>query len=149
MADRVSTQLLQQRGARRLTKDVNGALLNTFQARTGTESALNAANTALLGDHLVSAQLPMEKYFVIKSFFLGTGMSDQTAVTMAVVLLDAAKILRVSAMSLLDEIARNDDTLASFQMIVAINIVSPSDAQHTQLNTKDNANAFGNRNILP
>ncbi len=149
MAERFSTQFLKQQGARRKTVEDAGRLVNTFQDRKGFEHALNAANTALMDKTLVSSSLNSEQYFFAKSFFQQRGLTETTAATMAVLSMDAAKIMEVSVMVFLEPMRKNPDANLDFEAYVAANLFRPNSSQQTYLLQKENVNSLRSRDILP
>jgi hypothetical protein len=147
MADRFSTEFLEQLGARRNTVSVDGTFVNTFQDRTGVEQALNAAATALSNNKLRPATLNIEEFLVAKCFYENRGLSETTATTMAVISLDAAKIQGMSVMKFLEPMRQNGSL--SFESIVAANLLRPASSQQTFLVEKSNKKSPKARNVIP
>lgn len=147
MAERFSTQALKQLGAKRLTVDNDGRLENTFQDSTGTESYFNAANIALQDKTLISGAINVEQYFVAKCFFERKGASETSASTMALLVLDGAKSMGISAMKAL-EMFEDNSSLRSYDIYAMTNIFRTASSQHTYMVEKSNKKSIRKRTIL-
>lgn len=148
MAQRLSTQIINQLGARRNTVTYAGRLVNAFQDATGAEKFFNAANIALGESGLVSDSLNIEEFYVAKSFFVRHGVSDTVAISMAVLSLDTAKIMGVSVMKALQPLNGTTQMVLSFETLVAGNYLRPASSKQTYLVAKDNADSLRSRDIV-
>ena len=149
MAERFSTQFIKQQGARRNTVEDDGKFVNTFQDSKGFEQALNAATTALTDKTLVTSSLNSEQYFYAKSFYEGRGATEPTAITLAVLSMDAAKIKGESVMKFLEPMRLDYNGTMDFESIVAANLFRPKSSQQSYLVAKTNDNSYRSRDILP
>jgi hypothetical protein len=147
MAERFSTQALKQLGAKRLTINEDGRFSNTFQDGTGSESYFNAANIALQDKNLISGAINVEQYFVAKCFFERKGASSTAASTMALLVLDGARTMGISAMKAL-EMFEDDSSLKRYDIYAMTNVFRSESAQHTYMLEKTNKKSIRNRTIL-
>lgn len=148
MAERFSTQFIKQQGARRKTVSEGGKLVNTFQDSKGFEKSVNAAFVALTDKKLVTSSLNSEQYFYAKSFFQTRGSSETTAITLAVLSMDAAKIQGVSVMKFLEPLRTNSENRKNFESFVAINFFRPTSSKQAFLVQKTNDGSFRSRDII-
>lgn len=149
MAERFSTQFIKQQGARRNTIESGGKFVNTFQDARGFEHALNSATVALADKNLVTSSLNSEQYFYAKSFYEKRGTTELTAITLAVLSLDAAKIRGVSVMRFLEPMKHSDNKSMDFESFVAANLFRPASSQQSFLVAKTNDDSHRSRDILP
>lgn len=127
--NRLSTQLLQQRGAQRKVVVDSGKMINTYSGGTGVESFPGPSSVLYSKGSAISAQANPEQFYIIRAHFEKHGSSKSVAETMALVVLDTAKILAVSPQSILvqSESGKLSVSLAAYSTINKLRV--PSDQQ--------------------
>lgn len=127
--NRLSTQLLQQRGAQKKIVLQSGKLVNTFVGGSGSEQAPAPSSVLSSKGNLSIAEVSVERFYVVRSHFQKRGSSLLAAETMALLILDTAKALEVSPMSLLTESETNKLTLPISAYATLNKLRVPSDQQ--------------------
>ena len=75
------------------------------------------------------------------------GVTETVAITMAVLAIDAAKMMGVSVMKALQPLTDSTDLMLSFETFVAMNQFRPVSNQQTYLVPKTNSKSLRNRDI--
>jgi len=145
---RSGSEALEQFGATRTTVTSGNSMLNSFANSTGAEMFFNAANSALSSSGLVTSSLNSEAFFYAKGFFMRHGAPEPTAITMALIALDAAKVMGVSVVRALEPLAGTTGLVLSFETYVTANIFRPASSKQTYLVAKQNSNSYRAREIM-
>lgn len=148
-ASRFSTEIVKRQGSRKRVKVIEDKFVNTFQDTLGSDSAVQAASLILSSKKLQTGAINSEQYEVAQSFFNRQGLSETFAISMALVMLDVAKISGVSVMKVLEPLEGNNELLLDYQTYVQMNFFRPVSSKQGILNINDNSKSLRSRNILP
>lgn len=129
IANRLSTQMLQQRGAQRKIVVENGKLVNTYSGGSGREHFSLPGSVLSTKGSTFPASVNPEQFYIIRAHYQKRGSSKLAAETMALLLIDTARVLSVSPMSLLDESSSGKMTLALGAYSTMNSLRVPSDQQ--------------------
>lgn len=141
IGNRLSTQVLQQRGAQRQVRVESGKLVNTYVGGTGTEHfpSPNAVFSSMAAR--APAEVSPEKFYIVRAHFEKRGASRQNAETMALLLLDTAKSLGVPPLSLVSGGLQTDLSL-SIQAYATLNQLRVPSDQQGMVKSVNNRNSF-------
>ena len=149
MATRFSTEIIKRQGVRKSVKNIEDKFVNTFQESLGGERAGDAASFLLSSKRLQPGAINSEQYQVARSFFNARGLSETSATTLALLMLDVAKITGVTVMRVLEPLSENEDLIFDYATYVQMNYFRPSSSQQGLLDINDNSQSLRSRIIIP
>lgn len=145
---RFSTQMLEQLGAQRKVRNVNGAKANVYDQKQGSESFLSPDAVRLAFTNTSSGSVKPVLFDVVFSYFQKVSGSAKTAETLAIVLIDAAKFQGVSPLTLIESARAGKVNLVE-SIYPYINLLRGAGDQHERIRGIDNKNSIKNRGVRP
>ena len=145
---RFSTQALEQFGAKRKVRNVNGAKSNIYSQNKGGESFLSPDAVRLAFTNLQSGSVDPNLYNVVFSYFMNVSKSKKTASTMTIVLIDAAKFQGVSPLSLIEGAQEGKVNLIE-EIYPYINLLRGPGDQHEKVSQIQNRFSLKSRGVRP
>jgi hypothetical protein len=145
---RFSTQILEQKGAERTVRNVNGARANVYSGATGGETFLSPDAIRLAFTNTTGGSVNDDLFNVVFCYFEKISKSKQTASTLAVILIDAAKIQGVSPLNLIQ--AANQGKVNLVESIYPyINLLRGAGDQHERVRSINNNASPKSRGVQP
>lgn len=145
---RFSTQSLEQLGAKRKVRNVNGAKANTYSQGSGSEQFLSPDAVRLAYTNLQSGSVDPNLYNVVFCYFQKVSGSKKTASTMAIVLIDAAKFQGISPLSLIESAREGKINLVE-SIYPYINLLRGPGDQHERVRPIENRFSLKSRGVRP
>lgn len=145
---RFSTQMLEQLGAKRQVRNVGGARANTYSQAKGGEQFLSPDAVRLAFTNLQSGSVKGNLYNVVYSYFEKVSGSKATASTMAIVLIDAAKIQGISPLRLIEAAGSGRINLVE-SIYPYINLLRGPGDQHERVRSINNRQSISGRGVQP
>ena len=147
---RFSSQLLNYHGAEKKVILSRGTIGNTFTNGTGSERAPSPENLALSESNLSGGAIDSSQYYPIRSYFLNRGVGLTNASTLALMVLDAAKMVGMSPRALLErELPSGTNVQFNDDMVLAQNELRPLGNKIGFARDIINNNSVQARNIRP
>jgi hypothetical protein len=143
--DRFSNTILQQSGARKRVRNIQGAFRNTFASSKGTEFFPAAAAVELQDAQLVRGALPENTYTAVFGYFQSRGASTTNAATLATLIIDSARLQGVSPIELLESIPGN--TALAPSTYPNLNIIRNVGEQQELVSNVNNSQSLKSRSI--
>lgn len=148
MTNRFSTDILKRQGSRKRVRQIQDRFVNTFQSTFGNDKALELANVALSDKTLVGGQLKWNDFYAAKSFFNRRGLSESSAITMALLMIDVAKFADVGVMKIIEPLAAQDEVLFNLETYATLNFYRTPSSKQNLMVENDNSKSYRKRNIL-
>tara|TARA_B100000929_G_scaffold284548_1_gene266964 strand:+ start:14114 stop:14590 length:477 start_codon:yes stop_codon:yes gene_type:complete len=145
---RFSTQSLEQKGAKRTVRNVNGAKSNTYSQNKGGETFLSPDAIRLAFTNTESGSVDPDLFSVVFCYFEKVSKSKKTASTMALVLIDAAKFQGINPLTLL-ETAKSGKLNLVETIYPYINLLRGAGDQHERVRSISNSNSPKARGVQP
>lgn len=145
---RFSTQMLEQLGAKRTVRNVNGAKTNTYSQGKGTESFFTPEAMQLAFTNGQSGSVDSDLYSVVYAYFEKVSKSKKTASTLAIVLIDAAKFQGLSPLTLIESAGNGKINLVE-EIYPYINLLRGAGDQHEKVRSINNTNSPQSRGVRP
>ncbi|BDR25848.1 hypothetical protein RVBP17_1090 [Pseudomonas phage sp. 30-3] len=146
--DRFSIDMLKRRGASKKVIQTGSSLVNTFENGSGFDNALDATSLILdnYGNSSVGA-VNSNMFFALRSFFVSKHTSLPNAETLALMMLDAAKLLNKPPMTLAEEVASTGQLMLGNDTYTVLNFLRPAGEKQNLLIINDNSGKFRGRNV--
>jgi len=145
---RFSTQMLEQKGAKRTVTTTNGVKANVYSQKSGSEQFLSPTAVKLSFTGTQAGSVSGDLFNAVFSYFLKVSRSKKTASTMAIVLIDAAKFQGVSPLTLIEAASANKINLVE-SIYPYINLLRGPGDQHERVRSIDNKDSVKSRGVQP
>lgn len=148
MTNRFSTDILKRQGSRKRVRQIQDRFLNTFQDSFGSDKAIELGSVALSDKKLTGGQLKWNDYYTAKSYFNSTGLSDTNSTTMALLMIDVAKLLDRSIESVIEPFQNGDGLLFDSTTYAALNYYRTPSSKQNVMVRNNNSDSYRRRNII-
>jgi hypothetical protein len=145
---RFSTQMLEQLGTKRKVRNINGARHNAYSQAAGGEQFLSPSAVRLAFTNLQSGSVKGNLYNAIYSYFEKVSGSKKTASTMAIVLIDAAKLQGISPLLLVESASAGRINLVE-SIYPYMNLLRGPGDQHERVKSIVNRQSVNGRGVQP
>jgi len=146
---RSSTDLLRFFGAQITPGIAQDKILNIIKQGQGFEVPLDASLERIDFENNRPATINPSVFRVIKSYFVEIGATELNAKTMALLVIDAAQVQGVTALSLLGDIKNNTKINFDSATYTVLNQLRDPTSQLVIASSVNNSNSVNARNVLP
>jgi hypothetical protein len=146
---RNSTGMLRSFGAEIFATDFGSSFKNIVRNGQGGERTPGADLARFQGQQVEAASIHIAEYQLAKAYLDRRGAEPLASKTMALILLDVAKVQGISVVELLDRTSTEALALLEAEAYRYVNLLRENTSQLTGTNSVNNAQSYRARYLLP